>query len=78
MSENAGASLFVRDPVIVSEVKIDFSELFRTNRTIVHSVLNADTNVVAKIGILERLLPGLAAAGDCACSCACQCACSCS
>jgi hypothetical protein len=74
----ARSSLLLQAPIIKSEMKLNFNELFQTNRSIVDLVLQADENVLSKTAMLERLLPGLSAAGDCACSCACQCSCSCS
>jgi hypothetical protein len=70
--------LFRQAPTIISEVKLDFNEIARTNESIVNFALGSGTDVLTKVGVLERLLGNIRAAGECACSCACSCSCSCS
>jgi hypothetical protein len=76
-TEKSGA-LFRQIPVIISEVRLDFSDLMRTNESIAAVILGSDTDIFTKAGILERLLPSLPMAGDCACACSCSCSCMCS
>jgi hypothetical protein len=70
-------ALLQQGPVIVSEMRLNFDEPFKLNKTIVTAILGADTDVLTKAGLLARILPGLVAAGNCACSCSCSCSCSC-
>jgi hypothetical protein len=65
-------------PVIVSEMRLDFNEITKMNKSIVDLIVNSDVDVLTKAGMLSRILPGLSAEGACACSCACSCSCSCS
>jgi hypothetical protein len=69
--------LFQRAPIIVSEMRVDFNEVIKMNQNIVNLVLKANVDILTKAGMLERLLPGLMVAGDCACSCSCSCSCTC-
>jgi hypothetical protein len=69
--------LFNQAPVIVSEQKLDFTEQFRLNDTIVRFIIGTDVDTMTKVGLLERILPGLIRAGECSCSCSCGCSCSC-
>jgi len=66
---------FREAPVIVSELKLDFTEMFRTNASVVKLILDSDVDLMTKAGMLERILPGLTRAGACACSCSCSCSC---
>jgi hypothetical protein len=68
-------TLFQQAPTIVSEMRVDYSQLTRINDAIVSTIINSDADVMTKAGLLERILPGLAAAGSCACSCSCSCSC---
>ncbi|HYU43863.1 MAG TPA: hypothetical protein VEQ84_17085 [Vicinamibacteria bacterium] len=68
-------TLFAQAPVIVSELKLDFTEMFRLNDSIVKAILGSDVDVMTKAGMLERILPGLPRASACSCSCSCSCSC---
>jgi hypothetical protein len=68
---------FQQAPVIISEIRLNYNEVFTMNRRIIDAVLDTETDVVSKIGLLSRILPGLVAAGSCTCSCSCNCSCSC-
>ncbi len=65
-------------PRIISEVRLDFGELMKTNNNIVAMILDSSGTVFEKAGLLERLLPNLAAGDNCSCSCSCSCSCMCS
>ena len=66
-------------PVIVSEVRLNFDEQLAMNRNIVNTVLELDVDLISKVGLLNRILPGspqratAPAAGSCSCSCSCTC-----
>ena len=62
-------------PVIISEVRLNYTDLFLLNQSIIKTIIELDVDVMSKTALLERILPNLAQAGSCSCSCSCACSC---
>lgn len=62
-------------PVIISEVQLNYTDLFLLNQSIIKTIIELDVDVMSKTALLERILPNLAQAGSCSCSCSCACSC---
>ncbi len=62
-------------PVIISEVRLNYTDLFLLNQSIIKTIIESDVDVMSKTALLERILPNLAQAGSCSCSCSCACSC---